>query len=178
MNLFILSLLPIECAQYMFDKHIVKIILEAVQMLCTCKILLDSNYTKDGKSINEDDIDIYKATHVNHPVNKWVRESYENWCWTLELCDAMHDEWKFRYNHPKNKFHKSYLIALFLRENPPSLDKFPKKGLTDFKLAMPEEYKSSDPVESYKKYYMSSDKQKIASWKKRSKPDWYKICKV
>ena len=35
MNLFILSWNVRECAEFMFDKHVVKIILEAVQMLCT-----------------------------------------------------------------------------------------------------------------------------------------------
>jgi hypothetical protein len=36
----------------------------------------------------------------------------------------------------------------------------------------------SDPVESYRNYYMSEEKQKIASWKKkREKPFWYIINK-
>ena len=40
MNLFILSLDPAKIAEYMMDKHIAKIILEAVQMLCTTQRLL------------------------------------------------------------------------------------------------------------------------------------------
>ena len=39
---------------------------------------------------------------------------------------------------------------------------------------MPVEYKCDDPVKSYRDYYMSPEKQKIASWnKKRQKPYWY-----
>jgi hypothetical protein len=40
MNLFILSLIPREVAEAMMDKHIVKIILEAVQMLCSARRIL------------------------------------------------------------------------------------------------------------------------------------------
>ena len=66
------------------------------------------------------------------------------------------------------------LDSLILRENIPSDDKFENKGLTPFALAMPDKYKTTDPVESYRNYYMSEEKQKIASWKKkREKPEWY-----
>jgi hypothetical protein len=54
-----------------------------------------------------------------------------------------------------------------LRENIPSDDKFEAEGLTTFALAMPLEYKTEDPVESYRNYYMSDEKQKIATWKKK-----------
>ena len=86
--------------------------------------------------------------------------------------EELHNEWRFRYGHPETKFHKSYLIAHILRENIPTT--FPEVGLTRFALAMPDEYKTDDPVESYRKYYMSAEKQRIASWsKKRAKPNWY-----
>jgi hypothetical protein len=61
-----------------------------------------------------------------------------------------------------------------LRENIPSVDKFDEIELTPFALAMPDKYKSNDAVESYRNYYMSEEKQIIASWKKkREKPEWY-----
>jgi hypothetical protein len=41
MNLFILSLNFQECAEYLFDKHVSKILLEAVQMLCTTIQVID-----------------------------------------------------------------------------------------------------------------------------------------
>lgn len=168
MNLFILSTIPVECAMMMMDKHIVKIILEAVQMLCTAKKLLDPN-----DPICEN---LYKISHKNHPVSVWVRTSYENYIWTLDLVEAMHNEWRFRYNHPLNKFHKSYIVSLELRKNPPPIDKFEQHGLTPFVKAMPENFKLiEDPIEAYKQYYLSEEKQKFASWKKREKPNWYVI---
>jgi hypothetical protein len=108
--------------------------------------------------------------HKNHPVSIWVRSSLENYNWTLDLVDAMHSEWQYRYGH--SKIHKSYLVAIQLRENPPQ--KFEFEGLTPFAKAMPEQYKViDDPIEAYKQYYMSEEKRRIASWKKREKPEWY-----
>lgn len=167
MNLFILSWDFKECAEYMFDKHVSKILLEAVQMLCTTIQIVDPENEINTK------IQLYKIAHKNHPVTIWMRQSLENYLWTLNLVDAMHDEWKFRYDHPEEKMHKSYVVAKYLREYAPSADKFPSVGLTTFALAMPPEYKREDPIESYRIYYQTSEKQKIASWKKRDKPTWY-----
>jgi hypothetical protein len=169
MNLFILSWDFKECAEFMFDKHVSKILLEAVQMLCTTIQIVDPENEITKK------IQIYKIAHKNHPVTIWMRQSLENYIWTLNLVDAMHDEWKFRYDHPEEKMHKSYVVAKYLREYAPSADKFPSVGLTTFALAMPPECKREDPIESYRTYYQSAEKQKIASWKKRDKPTWYKL---
>ena len=164
MNLFILSLIQREIAEYMMDKHVAKILLEAVQMLCSAKRVLDPEDKINDK--------LYKLAHKNHPVTIWCRASKENFIWVLDLIDELHKEWKFRYGHPETKVHKSYLVALILRENLPT--KFPETGLTMFALAMPDEYKGEDAIESYRKYYMSPEKQKIATWKKkREKPQWY-----
>ncbi len=166
MNLFILSLIQQEIAEYMMDKHVSKILLEAVQMLCSAKKILDP----------EDEINdsLYKIAHKNHPVTIWCRKSKENFIWALDLVDELHKEWRYRFGHSDTKFHKSYLVALILRDNLPSDDKFEETGLTPFALAMPDKYKSDDPIMSYRNYYMSEEKQKIATWNKnRSRPDWY-----
>jgi hypothetical protein len=164
MNLFILSLIQKEIAQFMMDKHVSKILLEAVQMLCSAKRILDPDDIINDK--------LYKLAHKNHPVTIWCRTSRENYIWTLDLVDELHNEWRYRYGHPETKLHKSFLIAQILREHIPTT--FPQIGLTRFALAMPDVYKTDDPVESYRNYYMSEEKQKIASWKKkREMPDWY-----
>ncbi len=167
MNLFILSLIQREIAIFMMDKHVSKILLEAVQMLCSAKRILDPE-----DRVNEQ---IYKLAHKNHPVTIWCRKSKANFMWTLDLIEELHNEWRFRYGHPETKFHKSYLMSLILKANMPSDDKFEAVGLTPFALAMPEQYKSDDAVEAYRNYYMSEEKQKIASWnKRREKPEWYR----
>ena len=168
MNLFILSLIQKEIAQFMMDKHLHKILLEAVQMLCSTKRVLDPEDPINDK--------LYKLAHKNHPVTIWCRTSKENFIWVLDLVEELHLEWRFRYGHSDKKFHKSYLVSLILRENIPRDSKFDTEGLTPFALAMPVQYKTDDPVLSYRNYYMSEEKQKIASWKKkREKPEWYII---
>jgi hypothetical protein len=159
MNLFILSLIQREIAECMMDKHVAKILLEAVQMLCSAKRVLDPEDKINDK--------LYKLAHKNHPVTIWCRTSRENFEWTLHLIDCLHVEWRFRYSHVK--MHKSYLVALYLKEHIPK--QFPISGLTPFALAMPNEYKTEDPVESYRKYYVS--KQSFATWKKRPRPNWF-----
>ena len=169
MNIFILSLIQKKIAEFMMDKHVSKILLESVQMLCTAKRIVDP---EDAETMS----DLYRIAHKNHPVTIWCRKSRENFVWVLDLIDELHAEWRFRYGHPDTKFHKSYLVAIELRERIPAEDMFEEVGLTPFALAMPDEYKCDDPIEAYRNYYMSPEKQKIASWnKKRMKPDWYNL---
>ena len=171
MNLFILSLIQKEIAEYMMDKHISKILLEAVQMLCSAKRILDPD--------DESNERIYKLAHKNHPVTIWCRKSKANFIWTLDLVEELHKEWKYRYGHPETKMHKSYIVSLYLRENIPNDSKFEENGLTPFALAIPDKYKTDDPVLSYRNYYMSEEKQKIASWNiLREKPDWYILTNI
>jgi len=167
MNIFILSLIQREIAQFMMDKHVSKILLEAVQMLCSAKRIVDPGDTATNDQI-------YKIAHINHPVTIWCRKSRANYIWTLDLIEELHNEWRFRYGHPDTKMHKSYLTAIILRDNIPSEDKFEARGLTPFALAMPDEYKCDEPVISYRLYYMSEEKRRIATWnKRRGKPKWY-----
>ena len=168
MNLFILSLIQREIAQFMMDKHVSKILLEAVQMLCTGKRVLDP----DDNVCSQ----LYKLAHKNHPVTIWCRKSKANFIWTLDLIEELHKEWRFRYGHPETKFHKAYLMSIILKENIPTDDKFELIGLTPFAQAMPQQYKNEDAILAYRNYYMSPEKQIIASWKKkRDRPDWYRL---
>jgi hypothetical protein len=198
MNLFILSLDPAKTAEYMMDKHIAKIILEAVQMLCTTQRLLAGA----GAGAGECDPCVYKIAHKNHPVTIWCRAAQANFIWTLDLIDAMHAEWKYRYGHPAHKQHKSYIVAQYLRQNIPPASAFEQVRvpgiMTPFALAMPDEFKvrvrssssiSSDTppatgtshghdiydaVASYRSYYLSEPKRRIAKWGKlRGMPLWY-----
>lgn len=161
MNIFILSKDQKKCVQYMYDKHVVKILLEIVQMLCTTKRVLDGECG--------DFEGLYKIAHVNHPVTKWIRESEANYLWTTNLLEEMHNEWRYRFGHPDTKFHKSYLVYKLIKQ-----PKFEKKELTEFPQAMPEIYKcKGDAVKAYRDYYRSPDKLKLMSWKNRERPDWF-----
>lgn len=110
----------------------------------------------------------------------------------------MHAEWKFRYGHPAHKQHKSYSVAQYLRRNIPPAAAFERVKIagimTPFALAMPDEFKVRvttdnpetaatgtshghdiyDAVASYRSYYLSESKRRIAKWAKlRGMPVWY-----
>jgi len=154
MNIFVLDNDPHKAAVMHCDKHVVKMILESAQMLCTAHHLHPSGSYPIA----------YKKAHVNHPCTKWVRESLSNYKWLVSLAKNLNDEYKFRYNHTVN--HKSFDVI-----NSLPMPDIPDLGLTQFVTAMPDDCKTLDPVLSYRTYY-NYHKRKILIYTKRSKPVW------
>lgn len=156
MNIFILDRDFVKNAQYHVDKHVVKMITEHAQIMSTvCRL---------------NDIDAgYKATHIHHPCVKWANESLDNWLYILELTNALHKEWKFRYKHPASKIHKAFEVMLSLPV--PDIEDI---GLTPFAQAMPDSYKNKDAVVAYRNYYIN-EKKHLASWKNREVPEWFNV---
>lgn len=107
---------------------------------------------------------LYKLTHKNHPCAVWVRESSTNYKWTLELLKSLHEEYTYRYG----KKHKSSRLLPLLTTLPKSIRTFP---MTAIALAMPDEFKVSCPVASYRNYYRFG-KQHLHKWKDREVPWW------
>lgn len=143
-----------QCAKYHCDKHVVKMIVETAQMLSTAHQLNGSPY-KDK---------VYKATHINHPCNIWVRTAKGNYLWTVELFIELLKEYTKRYK----KIHKSSrLIRYFVNYCPVKGSK-----MTDFVLAMPDEYKCSSSVLSYRRYY-KGEKRRFAKWNYTEEPEWW-----
>lgn len=158
MNIFVLDTDPVTCAQYHCDKHVIKMILESVQMLSTtCSIL--------GAEVP------YKPTHANHPCTKWVRESHENFGWLYDLVYALENEWRFRFNHPHDKRHASVVLLEEYDLISVAATKLPAGELTPFAQAIPDEYKSSNAVQSYRNYYVK-DKAHLLIYTKRTPPIW------
>lgn len=177
MNLFYFSENAEENAKQHCDKHTVKMILEYTQLLSTAHRVLDGvpvrvrarkgNRTKTIYQLNDfrDDL-LYGATHINHPVAKWVRQSHSNYLYLVQLLDHLHSEYEYRYG----RVHKSKAILIRLRELPLNI---PYGAFTSPALAMPDEYKTSSATESYRNYFIG-EKSHIASWKYRNVPGWYK----
>ena len=167
MNIFFLSFDPKECAELHCDKHVVKMILETAQLLYTClwmtfqddQFIKDAPLTKSGKHG-------YKFCHVNHPCSIWLRQSSSNYKWLckfgLELCKE--------YTHRYDKIHTTQQHIEWLSKISPEIEDI---GLTKPLLAMPNEYKCDDTIESYKTYYIN-DKKPFAKWTRRDIPEWFK----
>ena len=151
MNIFILDNDMTKNAEYHCDKHIIKMITEQNQLLCSVY------YFTDNIPDN-----IYKLTHKNHPCAVWIRESLSNWIWLRDMTLALCREYTYRYN----KIHKGEMLCKTL-EMPCIKD----IGITEFVQCMPDEYKQNDVVEAYREYY-NKDKQHLFNWKFRNIPEW------
>ena len=154
MNVFILDTDIEKCARYHCDQHVIKMVLESVQILCTA-------LNKKGFRTP------YRSTHQKHPCVLWAEESYDNFAWLRKLALALNREYKYRYG--KKQDHKSIAVLKTI-----SGMTYEHKGLTPFAQAMPEKYKvPGDPVAAYRRFYLG-EKMAFATWTRRRKPFWSK----
>ncbi len=129
-------------------------ILETAQLLCGVHHMTDQ--------VNEQVP--YKLSHKNHPCAIWARESLTNYLYLGELGLELSREYTHRYG----KKHKSQEIIEWCLMNKPHIQDI---GFTTPPKAMPEEYKTEDVIESYRKYYLGA-KKTFLSWKERQIPEW------
>jgi hypothetical protein len=153
MNIFVLSLDPREAAEYHCDKHVVKMILETAQLLYCSHWMLNP----DGLPPTA-----YKKTHPNHSCSIWIRESIENYRWLSELGLALCEEYTYRYG----KRHKTQDHLEWLASHIPPL---PEVARTQFRMAMPNEFKCEDPILAYHAYYLIA-KERMLIFTKRPPP--------
>jgi hypothetical protein len=171
MNLFHLSSDPVEAAQLNQDIHVVKICLEACQLLANCfspNQLQSAPLTQSGS--------VRKYSHVHHPISKYVKESMGNYEWALRHGIALCEEFEFRFG-------KKHFCEGFIRwaaQNKPELVK--DGPFTEFPQCFkqfPSCYVAGNPVQGYRNYYKTAKKSfdmrgKIveATWTGRTKPDF------
>ena len=121
MNIFFLSLNPVECAQLYCDQHVIKILLEITQMLYTAWHM--SEKPDDWKPpLTLSGTRGYKKAHPNHPMCMWVRSSRKSYMFTVKLGMAL----ALEYNNRFLKCHACTKHIVWLQEHvPPTFD--PKK---------------------------------------------------
>jgi hypothetical protein len=188
MNIFILDNDLKKSVEYHVDKHVVKMPLEAAQMMSTTlwvdKLLgyIPRALTKEENAVlnkakkeiaplplAERPLSPYLPTMYNHPCTIWVRSSYENYAYTFNYAAELCDEYTYRYGKVRELEHivKNFNIPQNL----------PNVGLTQFALALsqhfpPELRNPKDPVQTYRYFYML-DKATFAQWKFRDRPEWW-----
>jgi len=146
MNIFYLDKCPKKAAQLQYNKHVVKMILESAQMLCTVH-----------RYFGNEDVP-YKSTHLNHPSTVWARTNNRNYIWLYQHMMALGNEYTKRYN-------KKHLTITKCED---VLSKFPallKDALygdpIDMPQCMPDEYKDECSVQAYWNYYIG-EKHSVA----------------
>jgi len=153
MNIFLLDKNLEKCAQYHVNRHVVKMILESAQLLCSVHHICGELEPP------------YKLAHKNHPCSIWCRASLTNYLYLCELGLELSKEYTYRYN----KHHKSTDVIQWCLNNLPNI---PDIGFTPPALAMPDQYKVDDFVQSYRNYYIG-EKKSFATWKNREIPYWF-----
>lgn len=164
MNIFYLDSDPRKAAEYHHDIHLRKMILETAQLLST------------AHHVNGSDVDlsqIYKSTHKNHPSAIWVRETSDHYRWAYSLFSSLIEEYQYRFD----RIHKSSTISNFLSGGPRFENNI---SFSPPPLAMPDEYKCNDQVESYRNYYrnaklLNKNGKSMAKWTKRPTPFWLEV---
>lgn len=174
MNIFFLDRDVKKCAEYHNNRHVVKMILESCQLLCTAHRYLDGNLVGKKYIMEDNDMEqrLYRLTHVNHPSAKWCRETSENYQYTYDLMMALNEEYTYRYG----KHHKSIVSGLvdLLKQHPKNIN---NGSFFEPYTAMDDKYKIQENgkvnvMESYRNYYIHG-KPHLAEWKNRTKPEWY-----
>jgi len=157
MNIFFLDLDPEKAAKMHVNKHVIKMLVEHLQILCT------AHHVSGSKNIEFKPP--YKKTHINHPCNIWVRESLSNYLFLIKFTEELLKEYTYRYG----KIHKCESYIRLMKDNLPNIKDI---GFTKPAQAMPDKYKNPDnTVDAYRNYYFF-DKQHIHSWKKRDIPEF------
>lgn len=178
MNIFYLDHDIDKCAEAHVDKHVTKMQLETAQMLST-NIWIDEVLGYIPRKVTSDEtaklrtaaLDAgyptevrYKPCFHNHPCTIWMRESYENYEFSMLLVAALNSEAQWRGFKP----HKSAKMVKQL----PLPTNMPNKGLTPLAQAIPEERKNPDATKAYREYYQN-EKVHLARYTRRAPPTWW-----
>ncbi len=153
MNIFYLDSDIKKCAEYHCDKHVIKMILETAQLLCSSHWVSGSTYAP------------YQLSHKNHPCSIWVRKSLSNYRYLCNLGIELCNEYSFRYG----KKHKSQEVIEWCINNEPKINDI---GFSEPPTAMGDEYKLKSVIDSYRNYYKLAKKD-FATWKNRNIPEWF-----
>ena len=187
MNIFALSRSPVESAQEMIDKHIVKMPTETCQMLHTnilyMKFVDEYGFEpqlKDLKKFHKElKSELMKPAMLNHPSTVWARKSLSNFHWLFNHGDALCKEYTFRYSkeHGTEKRIVDCASYIDIINN----HNYPENELTPVDIAMFDKYRISNDMEvhnwdyvvrSYRHYYLEG-KWRFAAWRKNRRPEWY-----
>mgnify|MGYP003127289329 FL=1 len=136
MNIFYLDECPKKAAQVQYNKHVVKMILESAQMLCTAH-----HHYGNGDNVP------YKKAHYNHPSTIWVRQNSIHYDWLYDHMIALGDEYTKRYG----KTHLSITKCKDLVYLPPGI---PTVMFNQPPQCMPDEYKDKCSIQAYWNYYI------------------------
>jgi hypothetical protein len=184
MNIFALHHKPRKAARWHADRHVVKMILETVQLLYTahwvlwypalaekgCRALLETLSAPPSiltaPSLLYSSQRGYRPSHANHPCAVWARQTLGNYRWLVELGLELAREYTHRYG----RVHACQVHVEWLKANEPQgIRRVPRR--TPFACAMPEYIEGLTPIDRYQEYYRQ-EKQHLLQYTRRHLPHW------
>lgn len=145
MNIFKIESTFKESAKSLDNKRINKMAVETGQLLSTA---LNLKSRKDFSGL------IYKSTHINHPCSIWARSNINNWFELREYLSFLINEIVIRY---KKEPRVNDLYRVLLDKEIENSWDIESDYSMELPLCMPDEYKLSGIVESYRNYYANKD---------------------
>ena len=178
MNIFYLDTDPVKSAELHCDKHVVKMIIEYAQLMSTAHRVLDGDLYEDRTAnnrrikrwrLNNSNMEnvLYKASHINHPSNIWIRSSDSHYQFVYDMFVALCNEYTHRYGKTHLTEEKLKDILQHLPNNIASED------FVDPPQAMPDDVKTHDAIDAYQNYYRVY-KKAFAKWTARETPGFMK----
>lgn len=153
MNIFFLDRDPALAARFHSDQHVVKMVLETAQILCTA-------LQRHGIAAP------YRPTHAHHPCVLWAGDSLRHWQWARRFGLELGAE----YAHRRGRIHASAVVIAGLSEHP----NIPDLDWTDPPQARPDEFRRDDVVAAYQAYYAGAKSsfvgKGLAVWTGRPRP--------
>jgi hypothetical protein len=186
MNIFVLAPRTRQAAWYHCRAHLVKMILESAQLLCTAKSIADNAGTQvSAKSLGVEKT--YRIVHRNHPCSIAVRRCKTAYGWLCRL--ALHLCARYTLAYGKKHASEGLIRALAKASlKSPTREPFLEStivavlqtthGPIELPLCMPPicvvrtASGSPDAVLSYREYYIK-EKSAFATWTDRPPPGWY-----
>lgn len=164
MNIFYLDDVPYMSAAYHVDKHVVKMPIEAMQIVSTA-LVPSPYYCELYRSTR-----MYRPTHLHHPLIVWADKNGPRIAAVLQYGIAVAKEYTVRYGreHATRPLMETLLekLAVFTDTKP---------SYEDMPLCMPDEFTvGTDRVLSYRNYY-NLGKIHLHKWTKRDKPHWIDV---
>jgi len=158
LNIFYLHEDPRKAAEYQYNKHVVKMILESAQMLCTAHHCYGDKHQVENTP--------YKQAHLNHPSTVWTRRSKSTYMWLYNHMMALGNEYTKRYG----KTHLSITKCKDFLSIPPK--HIQGDDWCQPPQCMPDEYKADCAIHAYWNYYLG-DKHRVANSNETIKTKMY-----
>lgn len=160
MNIFATSPDPVASAVALCDAHVVKMPIEAAQILGT--VLRLAGATDDA---------LARVTHARHPCTLWAASSREAARWLLLHGVALCDEYTHRYG-------REHGVTPRLLAAAPLLDLLPDAPMPPFAMAVPDDLLALPVHDAYRALLARKHAawreagKRPARWTRRDAPGW------